>query len=95
MSDGLRIMCINRTARAEAHQRIRNVGGFDNGSRWCVSQAWAVAAMESRGYKFFVFVKGRAVRVITHTTPDGKKYLKTDLDGEQPETLLQLSECPA
>jgi hypothetical protein len=51
--------------------------------------------MESRGYKFFVFVKGRAVRVITHTTPDGKKYLKTDLDGEQPETLLQLSECPA
>jgi hypothetical protein len=43
---------------------------------------------------FFVHVGGKSVWVIVATSRFGNKYLKTESDGEHPNNLLSLPECP-
>ena len=45
-------------------------------------------------WSFYVAVGGRSVWVIVAKSAYGNKYLKTEADGEQPNNLLSLPECP-
>jgi hypothetical protein len=95
MAQRLRISCINKTDRHNAHERIRNVGGIEGGSRWTLSQPEAIAGIESGKWSFYVEQpSGHRVDVIVAMSPYGHKYLKTTADGEQPNNLLALPECP-
>jgi len=88
------INCINKTDRFNPHDRIHSVGGIDNGKRWNLSQEEAIAGIESGKWQFFVHVGGESVWVIVAVSRYGNKYLKTQNDGEQPDNLLSLLECP-
>jgi hypothetical protein len=94
MADTFQVRCINKTDRYNAHERIKNIGGFDNNKAWKISQEEGIRGIESGKWRFFVSVAGKSVWVVVATSRYGHKYLKTEADGEQPDNLLSLPECP-
>ena len=96
MASFVQVMCINKRDRFNPHERILNIGGMNpDGTRWKMSQERAIEAIENGVYSFYVLANGKRVNVIVAKSQYGHKYLKTEADGDQPNNLLSLPECPA
>ena len=95
MAQPVRISCINKTNRSSAHERIENVGGVSgDGSRWKLPESQAIQDIKDDRWSFYVErPAGHRVAVVIATRL-GHEYLKTEADGEQPDNLLALPECP-
>jgi hypothetical protein len=91
MAEAHQITCINKTDRQNPHERIQRVGGTSGGG-WTLTEEQAIAGIESGKWQFFVSVAGTSVWVVV-ATHLGRKYLKTESDGLQPNNLLSLPEC--
>jgi hypothetical protein len=91
----IEVKCIKKSDRYDAHERITHIGGVNaDGSRWKLTQSEAIAGIESGKWSFHVMAGGKKVGVIISVSRFGNKYLKTEVDGEQPNNLLSLPECP-
>jgi hypothetical protein len=92
----VKVSCINKSDRYNPHERILNIGGINgDGSRWKLSETQAIADIKQGKWSFYVERPvGHKVRVIIAKSQYGNEYLKTEADGEQPDNLLALPECP-
>jgi Protein of unknown function (DUF3892) len=93
VANTMQIKCISRTERMSPHERITHVGGYES-SQWKMTLNEAIGKIERGEQVFFVQAHRRTVGVIVAVSPSGGKYLKTEADGDQPDTLLRLPECP-
>ena len=95
MATRVEIRCNNKSDRFNPHERIINVGGVSaGGTHWKLSQTEAIHHIVNNTYLFHVDQGGKEVNVVIATSQYGHKYLKTTADGEQPDNLLSLPECP-
>lgn len=88
------IRCINKDDRMNPYERITHVGGTSTEGNWKITQQTAISYIESNDWAFFVGQGERRVRVIVAISPYDNKYIKTEADGEEPNNLLSLPECP-
>ena len=93
MANTVQIKCISRTERMSPPERITHIGGYES-SPWKMTLNEAIGKIESGELAFFVQAHRRTVGVVVAVSPSGKKYLKAEMDGDQPDTLLRLPECP-
>ena len=89
MAIRLQVKCINKTDRYDAHERIKNIGG----DGWKHAEDDAISYIENNVYSYYTSRGGYEAKVIVAQRL-GRKYLKTENDGEQPDNLLALPECP-
>ncbi len=95
MASNHRIRCINKQPRNNPYDRITHVGGLNgDNTRWKLTQPDAIKGIENGTWTFYVDVNNDPVRVIVAVSRAGNKYLKTANDGDEPNNLLSLPECP-
>lgn len=95
MTSKHQVKCINKSDRLNPYERITSIGGTNSdGTRWKLSQEEAISGIESGKWQFYANVGGNSVWIIISRSAQGNKYLKTEADGEQPNNLLSLPECP-
>lgn len=91
-----RVRCVVRTDNRRGYRRITNVGGIDaDGTAWQLAVPEAIERIEQEGQRFFVeSPSGQRAAVIVASTRTGRRYLKTVADGDAPNNLLSLPNCP-
>jgi hypothetical protein len=91
--DDVRVTCVRKSA--STGRRILSLGGIENGVPWTLTLAQAISRIEEDGQRFFVEQPiGDRADIIVATTSRGRRFLKTVADGDAPNNLLALSECP-
>ena len=93
MADNVEVKCIKKTNRTDPHERTKGIGGVHQSKSWYLPLDDAIAGIESGKWQFYTSVNGKSVWVVI-ATHNGRKYLKTEADGDQPNNLLSLQECP-
>ena len=89
------IRCINKIDRENPYERIQRVGGLNpDGRRWSQTQQQTVQDIDTGEWEYFVGEGVHRVKVVTALSPFGNRYIKTAADGQEPNNLLKLPECP-
>jgi hypothetical protein len=91
-----RVRCVNKDDRQNPYERITHIGGQNaDGGRWRRTQQQAIQDIETGTYAYYVErPAGDRVNVIVAKSRFGNKYIKTTADGDEPNNLLSLPECP-
>lgn len=85
------VVCVTkRGGLTNSYERITHLGLL--GGTTPYTQEQIISWIESGTHSFYVASNPRAAWVIV-ANRNGRKYLKTQADGEEPNNLLSLPEC--
>ena len=85
------ISVVHRAYSHDPHERVEAIGGVNSDrTRWTLTQAAAIAAIEGGTDEFFVDASGLPIKVIV-LTHGGQKYLKSEREKTHPDDLLRLA----
>lgn len=94
MANRFRIRCINKVPRNNPYERITHVGGYGT-SQWKLAVPDVINRIKSGNEAFYVErPQGDRVDVVVAISRSGNEYIKTTADGDDPNNLLSLPECP-
>jgi hypothetical protein len=90
----LRVDCVVRRDHPSAHHRVQAIGGRSrDGQPWRLSEDAAIAAIDNERATFYVeWPQGHRLNLVV-AQGLGRRYLKTEVDGELPDRLLALPDC--
>lgn len=84
------VSTVSRAYSLDPLERIEAIGGINSDhTRWKLTQAAAIAAIEARTDEFFVNAGGTLVKLVV-LTHQGQKYLKSEREKTHPDDLLDL-----
>jgi hypothetical protein len=87
------VVCITkRGGHYNPHERITHVGIQTVRSRERHTQEQVIYWIDTRQHSFYVVRNGRSVEVMV-ASRNGRKYLKTEANGNEPNNLLALPDC--
>lgn len=86
------VTCINKDDRYNPYERITHIGYTSSQGSGKLTQKEVISYIE-RGYQFFVSRGGKIAKLVIGVSPYGNKYVKTEVDGSEPNNLLSLMEC--
>ena len=91
----LRVSCITPDTAADKDHAIQAIGGTHaDGTRWTMTLADAIAAIE-RGRQLYVQAKnGERAFLVVATSAQGTRHLRTTADDERSNNLGRLPDCP-
>ena len=91
MANSFQVSCIIPDG-ADADRRIDSIGGR-GATNWTLKLDDAIERIESGRESFWTSVNGKSVWIVV-ASRNGRKYLKTEDDGAEPNNLLSLPRCP-
>lgn len=94
MANRFRIRCVSKQPRNDPYHRITHVGGYGT-SQWKLAVDDVISRIQGGQEAFYVErPQGDEVDVIVARSRFGNLYIKTTADGDEPNNLLALPECP-
>jgi hypothetical protein len=88
----LKVNWVDLSDQDDPYQRIRNIGGNSKGLEWKHTCAQALLFIDRGEFCYCVEQDDLALKLKVGLAPDGAKFLKTDADSDQPQSLLSLAE---
>ncbi|MBB3931713.1 hypothetical protein GGR25_002763 [Kaistia hirudinis] len=94
MAPRFEVSCINKIPRDNIYERIQKIGGKAGGG-WTLSVAEVIDRIIAQREEFYVNrPRGDVVDIEVAISRFGNHYIKTTVDGDEPNNLLSLPECP-
>jgi hypothetical protein len=90
----LKVKWVDQSGQSDPYRRISYISGNTGEFQWKHTHAQAIQSIEHGLFHYYVEKDDRALKLKVGIGPNGCKYLKTQVDGHQPELLLNLPECP-
>lgn len=85
-----RVNCVRKRGdHYPPHERIQGLAGLG----WYHTEEAAIDNIESGRESYYTVIDGIATDLVV-ATHQGRKYLKTEHDGDAPDKLLGLQGCP-
>ncbi|MEQ1901489.1 MAG: DUF3892 domain-containing protein [Devosia sp.] len=89
----IQVTC-HKPDNADKDRRLQGLGGPAQGG-WYEPIDTLIKGIESSAYQLWtVAPSGESVWIEVKQRPNGRKYLKTQPDGVEPNNLLALPHCP-
>jgi Protein of unknown function (DUF3892) len=82
------------TCSRKKGREVTHIGGGTAGQPWFISVEAAIQGMESGTWAFYVVVGDQVGPLQVVRKPDGEKFLTGAMDSAEPNSLLNLPECP-